>query len=161
MPIFQTKKDVDNLTELRKRKAELKAQLEKEKAELQATVLLVREDMKPANFIKHAVTGFLGIDQKSDQTEDSNAKPGLGWGLPLQLLADALIPNRRIANLIKTLGPAALIYAPKLAKKAGDAIPSKAAIYGTMRSKIAGLRSKLKKKNESPDLPEDDSHIFI
>lgn len=155
------KKDINNLAELQRRKAELKAKLALEKAEIIKTVQLVREDMRPANLVKNAVTSFLGLDDLKEETTGGGKIAG-ALRMPLSILTDVLIGNRRLNFLVKSLTPVALDVAPKLVQKAGSMLPEPAAVYGKMRSGINRLRKRLHKKSMKKEEPAiDHDNLFV
>ena len=58
MTIFRTKADVDNLVELRRRRAVLAARIKTQRQELKGTIQDIREDLKPAQLIKNTLDAF-------------------------------------------------------------------------------------------------------
>lgn len=58
MTIFRTKADVDNLVELRRRRAILAAKIKTQREELNGTIKDIREDLKPAQLIKNTLDAF-------------------------------------------------------------------------------------------------------
>ncbi len=58
MTIFRTKADVDNLVELRRRRAVLAARIKTQREELNSTLKDIREDLKPAQLIKNTLDAF-------------------------------------------------------------------------------------------------------
>jgi len=153
-------KDINNLAELQRRKEVLKAQLAREKAELIYTVHLVREDMKPENLVKNAVSSFLGIDDMKETPVGGKIAGALR--MPLSILTDVLIGNRRLNFLVKSLTPAVLDIGPKLVQKAGDMLPEPGAIYGKMRESVAGLRKRLHKKSMKKEEPaHENDNLFV
>ncbi len=153
MTILKTKADVDNLSELRKRKADLKAKLDAEQAEIKEVWQEVRSDLQPKHIIGNAVKSMLGLPDKPETAADEAA---LGWASqlkgPLQLASNLFVRDPRVALLLK-VAPLTVAYLPGLARKAKEIAPDKKDFLGLLRRGVAGLRKKLKRKN--------DVHLFI
>lgn len=143
MKLLKTKTHVDNLDELRQRKAIVKARLDAEQAELQATWKEIRSDLQPRKLMANFAESLLGAS-------DSSGKTGFASNLqgPLRLAADLLIGNARTRLFLKIATPLVLTYLPRLTQKArGISLnKSKAKIYSTLRKGVSGLRSQLKRK---------------
>lgn len=157
MTIFKIKKDIHSQEELQRRKAKLKAQIDREFAEMQETMKLVREDLRPINVVKNAMNSFLGRDHQSANpntdliSEDIGKRIGNIQG-PIRMITNVLVRDPKIAFLLKTVGPVILALAPKLAEKAGDALPNRSEVYSGLQRRIAALRKRLrrKKRTETP-----------
>ena len=145
MNILMTKTHVDNLKELRRRKAELKTRLEAEQAEIRTDWQELRTELRPSKLMANFAQSLLGT---SDQAGASGFTAGLQG--PLRLATDLLVGNTRARVILKIVTPLVLTYLPKLAQKAKSITldKSKAKVYGTLRKGIAGLRSQLKRKKE-------------
>lgn len=155
--ILKIKKDIHNQAELQRRKAELKAQMHREFTEIQETMKLVREDLRPVNVVKSAVNSFLGRDKQSANTNTDLISGDIGNRInnfqgPIRMITNVLVRDPKIAFLLKTVGPVILALAPKLAEKAGEALPHRSEIFSGLRRRVAGLRKRLrrKKKEELP-----------
>jgi hypothetical protein len=144
-----------NLQELQRRKTELKAQIEREQAELQETVRQIKDELTPANIVRKAITSLWKKDDTSSPATSGNLPGGgdAGMSVPVQLLVDLLIGNPRIATLVKQFAPVLIAAVPRLVRKAGDAMPDKAKVYGTMSKGIHSLRNRLRRKRNKA-LPE-------
>jgi hypothetical protein len=105
---------MNSLAELRRRKAELKAQIEQQSGDLKKTVAEIRTEFEPAQLLKKALGGVFGLSK--DETNE--VSPGVLNSLPapLAFLADLLIKDPRLALLAKLIVPVALKYWPKRAK---------------------------------------------
>ena len=150
MNILRTKTHVDNLRELRQRKAELKARLDAEQAELREDWRELRAELRPNQIIAKFTQSLLGT---SDQTQAGSTGLAASLQGPLRLASDMLIGNTRTRLLLNLLTPLVLTYLPRLTQKVrGISLDkSKAKMYGTLRKGIAGLRSQLKrKKTDAP-----------
>jgi hypothetical protein len=139
-----------NLQELQRRKAELKAQINQEQAELQETVRLIKDELTPANIVRKAITSLWKKDDKNAPSAGSGGESGMN--LPVQLLVDLLIGNPRIAAVVKQFAPMLIAAVPRLVRKAGDALPDKDKVYGNVRNRISGWRSRLRKR-KTKELP--------
>jgi len=167
MTILKIKQDVHNLAELQRRKAELKAKMDQETAELKGTLELVKEDLKPANFVKSAFFSLIGLDGKP-KTDNTPALPGsehpikrLGRNLPIQLITILLIRDPRLKLLLQYATPVAMEVGPDLWEKASNSIPSRESMVHSMRHRLANLRQRLP-NNDAPTihsnaLPEPDT----
>ena len=158
MNILKTKTHVDNLNELRKRKAELKARLETEQADLKAEWQELRAEMRPGKLMASFAQSLLGSPEKG--ATGSSGLPSTLSG-PLQMATDLLVGNARARVLLKIVTPLVLTYIPNLVQKAkGITLDnSKAKVYGTLRKGIAGLRGQLKRKKEDAPPQTDTSDI--
>lgn len=137
---------IHNLKELQRRKEALKGQIEQEKGELQETVRRIKDELTPANMIRKAVTTFL--NPPATDAPDGPPQPGQKLVAPVQMLVDLLVRNRVAAGLLRQLAPAAIQAIPKLAQKAGDALPDKAVVYENLRKRVAKLRNRIHPKKE-------------
>jgi hypothetical protein len=147
MKILKTKTDVDNLRELRQRKAALKAQMEAEQAELRAAWQEARANLEPMKIAGDVAQSLLGIGESKGGSS--------GLPAPLHLATDLLIGSARTRLLVKLLAPLALNYLPQLAQKAKDfsLTETKSTAYSTLRKGIAGLRSQLRRHKNAPESP--------
>ena len=147
MNILMTKTHVDNLKELRRRKAELKTRLEAEQAEIRTDWQELRTELRPSKLMANFAQSLLGT---SDQASAGASGFTAGLQGPLRLATDLLVGNTRARVILKIVTPLVLTYLPKLAQKAKSITldKSKAKVYGTLRKGIAGLRSQLKRKKE-------------
>jgi hypothetical protein len=175
----QKNQTMNNLAELQRRKAALQDKLEQQRRELKGTFIELRKEIEPANLLKKAVTGALGLSA----TQPTDAQPGILGKLPpaLSFLADLFIKDPKWALVLKWLAPAAMKYLrrPKKEKVAPlqelspdqlptegilegelleDAllegtgkIPVKAKIYGQLRRGISSLRGALHKNDKTPE----------
>jgi hypothetical protein len=160
MTILKIKQDVHNLAELQRRKAELKAKIDQETTELKATLELVKEDLKPANFVKSAFFSLIGMDGKN-KTEQAPASPGnehpikrLGRSLPVQLITNLLIRDPRLKLLLQYAAPVAIEMGPDLWEKASNSIPSRKSMVHSMRQRLAKLRNRLPHNDHPNTLPD-------
>lgn len=143
MKLLKTKTHVDNLDELRQRKAIVKARLDAEQAELHSAWKEVRSDLQPRKLMANFAESLLGASESSGKSGFVSNLQG-----PLRLAADLLIGNARTRLFLKIATPLVLTYLPRLTQKArGISLnKSKAKIYSTLRKGISGLRSQLKRK---------------
>lgn len=152
MKILTTKADVDNLRELRQRKAELKARLVAEQAGIRETWQTVRTDFEPSRLVGTVAKSLLGISDKSATATDQSAL-GMAAGLqgPLKMATDLFVRDPRIALLLKFVAPLAVAYWPHIIRKAKKITPTKAGMYGSLRKGVAGLRKQIRrKKSDTP-----------
>lgn len=150
MNLLRTKTHVDNLRELRQRKAELKARLYAEQSELREDWRELRAELRPNQIIAKFTQSLLGT---TDQMQAGSTGLAASLQGPLRLASDMLIGNTRTRLLLNLLTPLVLTYLPRLTQKVrGISLDkSKAKMYGTLRKSIAGLRSQLKrKKTDAP-----------
>jgi len=147
MKILMTKADVDNLSELRQRKAELKARIAAEQTEIRDTWQTVRTDFEPSQLIGTVAKSLLGISGKpataADQTALSMASDLQG---PLKIATSLFVRDPRIALLLKFVAPLAVAYWPHIIRRAQKLTPTKTKMYGSLRKGVAGLRKQLKRK---------------
>ena len=146
---------MNSLTELRRRKAEVKAKMALQRSELKATMLEIRTEIEPANLLKKAVGGFFGAAKPKENTPESAV---LGRIPPfITFLTDLLVKDPKIAMLVKLLAPMAIKFFPTLVagKSAkNDAavegeLPKKSNVYGSLRRSVTTLRKRLQKKDAS------------
>ncbi len=147
---------MDNLAKLKLQKAELKAQIEQERYEIKSTMLEIRAEIEPANLLKKAVNGVLGLSKNKIGDE----KTGLTGQLPapLSLAVDLLVRDPRLSLAVKWIAPLAMKYLPKLipSRKAHSleiaekpvSKPMKVKLYSRLRSGISSLRRRLRKSEE-------------
>lgn len=154
MTILKIKSDVDNLDELRRRKAALKEKLDAEQTEIKEVWQEVRSDLQPGEIVGQAIKSMLGLSGKSENPADEAA---LGWAArlngPLRVATNLFVRDPRVALLLKVVTPLTVAYLPGLARKAKEIAPGKKDLIGVLRKGVSGLRNKLKKKN--------DVHLFI
>ena len=154
MTILKIKSDVDNLDELRRRKAALKEKLDAEQTEIKEVWQEVRSDLQPGHIIGRAVKSVLGI---SSQPENDVDEAALGWASqlkgPLKIVADLFVRHPAASLLLKVVPPLTVAYLPRIARKVKEIAPGKKDLIGVLRKGVSGLRNKLKKKN--------DVHLFI
>lgn len=167
MTILKIKQDVHNLAELQRRKAELKAKMAYETAELKDTLELVKDDLKPANFVKSAFFSLISMDGKP-KAKQAPALPAndhpikrLGRSLPVQLITNLLVRDPRLKLLLQYAAPVAMEIGPDLWEKASNSIPSRKSMVHSMRRRLANLRKRLP-NNDAPTilpnaLPEPDT----
>lgn len=139
---------MDELIELRRRKAALKAKLEQQQKDLKATFGEIRDEVEPTNLLKKAVSGAFGLSKTKDGETGKLTEP-------LAFLTDLLIKDPRLAFLIKTVAPMAMNFLPKKAaekskdfdkKEEGQTEkPIKTRILGQIRRGVSALRTQLKK----------------
>ena len=150
---------MNSLTELRRRKAELKARMVQQRSELKTTMLEIRAEIEPANLLKNAVRGIFGGKAKENQgnTPESDVLGRLpSW---VTFLTDVLVKDPKMALLVKLLAPMAIKFFPTLVagKSPGKGsevngyVPEKSKIYGSLRRSVATLRKRLQKKETPPD----------
>lgn len=147
MKIIKTKTHVDNLQELRQRKAELKNRLDAEQMELRADWQELRADLRPSNIIADFAQSLLGSGP-SDHLGSGARSSMADWQGPLSLATDLLVGNARARLILKVATPLFFTYLPLLtqrAKRISFKNP-KTKVYGTLRKGIASLRSQLKQK---------------
>jgi hypothetical protein len=150
---------MDNLSELQRRKAELKGRLEQQRIELKKTFLEVREEIEPSTLLKKAVGGLFGSFKNKEKGDQSGILDQLP--APVAFIADLFIKDPKWRLLIKLIAPTAIKLFPKLApgKIAASTddpnaeTPVKAKIYGNLRQSIVALRGRLRKKSKEP-VPE-------
>jgi hypothetical protein len=146
MKLLKTKTHVDNLRELRDRKAQLKTRLDTEQNELRANWQEVRANLQPsqiiANFAQSLFSGSAGQPGKEASGLAANLQG------PLQIATDLLVGNARARLILRVVTPLFLTYLPALAKRAkGVSLDkSKAKLYGSLRKSVSGLRNQLKRK---------------
>lgn len=157
MNILKTTTHVDNLRELRQRKAALKTRLNAEQSELRATWQELRSDLRPSHLMANFAKSLLG---PSEQPGTSGMAANLQG--PLRMATDLLIGGSRTRLLLNIALPLVLTYLPNLTQKVkGISLnKSKAKVYGTLRKGIAGLRSQIKRKKDVP-MQELDAGDFI
>jgi hypothetical protein len=154
MKMFKTKSDVDDLRELRQRKAELKLRIEAEQVEIRSAWQDFRANMEPVKIAADVAQSLLGFS-------DSNGKSSLLLA-PLRLAADLFIGSSRAKLLFTLAAPLALTYLPQLTNKIkGFSLKeTKPKIYGALRKGVAGLRSQLRrKKADAPSETEADDIV--
>lgn len=149
---------MDNLQELRQRKAELKNRLDSEQAELRADWQELRADLRPSSIITNFTQSLFGgpSERSAQGTRGSMAD----WQGPLSLATDLLVGNARARLILKVATPLFFTYLPLLtqrAKRISFKNP-KAKVYGTLRKGVASLRNQLqrKKSDASNELEEGD-----
>ncbi|HRI59888.1 MAG TPA: hypothetical protein PK228_09195 [Saprospiraceae bacterium] len=150
MNILKTKTHVDNLNELRQRKAELKARLDTEQAEIRADWQELRSELRPSKLMANFAQSLLNPPDQAGAGASGFASSLQG---PLRMATDLLIGDTRSRVLLKIVTPLVLTYLPKLAQKVkGISLDkSKAKVYGTLRKGVAGLRSQFtRKKRDAP-----------
>lgn len=141
-----TKTHVDNLRELRERKAELKTRLDREQAELRADWKEVRANLQPSQIIANFTQSLFG--GPSEQPMSGARGSMANWQGPLELATDLLVGNARARLILRVVTPLFLTYLPNLAQrtKGLSLDKSKSKIYGTLRKGVASLRTQLKRK---------------
>lgn len=150
MKLLKTQTHVDNLNELRRRKAEVKVRLDREQAELRAEWQEVRTELKPARLMANFAKSLLSPSEPNVPGPGGVATVLQG---PLRMATDLLVGNARMRVLLKVLTPLVLTYLPQFSQKIGNMSfqKSKAKLYGTLRQGVSGLRSQLhRKKAEAP-----------
>ncbi len=148
-----TMTDVDNLAELRRRKALLKTKLETERQELQATLQELRENLTPAIIARQVIGSFFQGDQKEEETEKKGLA-AVNWQGGLRLVTSLLVRDPRASFLLNNVAPIALRLAPKIWEKANDVLPSRTKIFGSMRKRVGKMRARFQEV-------EDDSAWFV
>lgn len=159
MKLLKTQTHVDNLNELRRRKAEVKARLDREQVELRADWQELRSELKPGRLMASFAKSLL-----SPSESGSSGPGGIGSVLqgPLRMATDLLVGNARMRVLLKVLTPLVLTYLPRFSQKIGSMSfqKSKANLYGTLRKGVSGLRSQLnRKKTEAPSSENTDESV--
>ncbi|MEO6039612.1 MAG: hypothetical protein ABIQ93_14455 [Saprospiraceae bacterium] len=134
--------DVDNLAELRRRKAALKERLEMERSELQATVKELRENLTPATIARQVVGSFFQGDQPAGEGKKGLA--GVNWQGPLRLATSLLVRDPRASFLLYNVTPFVLRTAPKIWRKASDALPTREKVFGNLRLRVRRLRARFR-----------------
>ena len=154
MTILKTKADVDSLSELRRRKAELKLKIDVEQVEIKEAWQDVRSDLQPKHLLGRAVKSMLGISTEPENDVDEAA---IGWASrlkgPLKIVADLFVRHPAASLLLKVVPPLTVAYLPRIARKVKEISPDKKSLFGALRKGVAGLRKKLKKNT--------DIHLFI
>ncbi|MBC7774926.1 MAG: hypothetical protein H7246_05755 [Phycisphaerae bacterium] len=150
---------MDSLIKLQRRKAELKAQIEQERNDLKKTFLEIREEIKPANLLKKAVSGALGFSKKKTGEESSSVLSQLP--APLSFVVDLLVRDPKWALGLKLLTPVAIKFWPKFGKSKKPSLKEnlenapeksvKVKIYSRLRQGISTLRNKLRKAEKTPE----------
>ena len=161
MKILTTKADVDNLSELRQRKAELKARITAEQAEIRETWQTVRTDFEPSRLVGTVAKSLLGFSDKPGTAADQGAL-GMAAGLqgPIKVATDLFVRDPRIALLLKFVAPLAVAYWPHIIRRAKKLTPTKTKMYGSLRKGVAGLRKQLKrKKSDTPQAADTEDII--
>lgn len=138
---------MDNLAELRQRKAELKVRLLAEQAELRTTWQELRKDLRPNEFMVDFAQSLFGKSGLSDSLGLSSKLQG-----PLRLATDLLFGSSRSKVLLNVAMPFILTHLPRLTQvvKGISFNKTKSNVYGTLRKGIAGLRSQIKRKKDVP-----------
>ena len=141
---------MDKTTQLQRRKAALEAQNEQQRADVKETFREIREEIEPANLLKKAVGGALGLSPR----KPGEPHPSILRHLPapVSFLVDILVRDPKWALGLKLLTPVVLKFWQRPEKKQGDVLgkklPStsiKTKVYGKLRSGISNLRAKLRK----------------
>ena len=135
--------DADNLAELRRRKAVLKARLETERSELQTTVQELREHWTPATIARQVLGSFFDSDQ-AEGTDKKGPLAGINWQGPLRLATSVLVRDPRASFLLNNFAPFALRMAPKIWQRASKSLPSKTKVFGTLRLRVRKLRARFR-----------------
>ncbi len=139
----------DNLAELQRRKAALKARMEQERTALKVTFQEFRQEIEPANLLKNAVKSTFGFGGKTPDEADSGLLGRLPG--PLRLVADLFIRDPRAAFVIKFVAPTALKFLPQI-------LPDKEQLkqlkpWQQLRKGVSSLRNRLRKNKDKPEDP--------
>ncbi len=147
MKILTTKTDVENLRALRQRKAELKIRMEQERAALVQTWQEVRADMEPSKIAANVARSLLGLSSGPRTGVAGPTDSAALLQLPLKLATDFFLTGRT-RMLVNLAAPLVLSLLPKLTQKARSISFSgaKTKTFGALRRRVAGLRSRLKRK---------------
>ncbi len=149
---------MDNQAKLQLRKAELQAKIAQQQEAIKKTLLEVREEIEPSKLLKKAVGGALGFAPAKPGEE----KPGFLDRLPapVSFLLDLMIRDPRWSFLVKMLAPVALHYLPGRGKSPETEpqepvveSPPKTNIYGRLRKGVSALRTQLRGKEKTPEIP--------
>lgn len=142
---------VDNLEQLRQRKAALKTRMDVERTELMATYQALRAEMEPAKLVTNVARSLLGIKEKATDKTSGITDFATRFSGPMKVVADLLVREPRIRLLVKYIAPLIITYLPQVARKARDITPEKAEIYGFLRQGVTGLRKKFHKKRTAAE----------
>lgn len=142
---------MNNLRELRERKAELKIRLQAEQSELRADWQELRADLQPSQIIANFTQSLFG--GPSEQPMSGTRGAMANWQGPLELATDLLVGNARARLILKVVTPLFLTFLPNLAQKTkGISLDkSKAKVYGTLRKGITSLRGQLKRRKKTSE----------
>ena len=158
MTLLKTTTKVDNLEQLRQRKAALKAKLDAEQADLLAGYQVLRTELDPTKLLTNVARSLLGMSETG--AAKASGEPGLSsrFSGPLQVVADLLIREPRMRFLFKYIAPLLISYLPQRVRRAKEITPEKAEVYGFMRRSVSGLRKQFHRKKttateEEPQLP--------
>lgn len=153
MKLLKIKTKVENLDQLRQRKAELQSRIKSEKAEILASWQEIRGDLEPGKIIANAAQSLLGFSEQPGGGKSGAAARLQG---PLQVATNLLVRSPQTRLLLELAVPLILTYLPRITKKVkGISLDkTKVKMYGTMRKGIAGLRKQLhrKKNNVMPEM---------
>ncbi len=159
MTLLKTTTKVDNLEELRQRKAALKARLDTERTELIASYQALRSEFEPAKLVTNVARSLLGIRKKDTGKTGEGTDFATRFSGPMQVVTDLLVREPRIRLLFKYVAPLIITYLPQVVRKAKDITPEKAEVYGFLRQGVAGLRKKFHKKKAAPDETTDEQPV--
>lgn len=152
MNIFISREKIDSLEELRRRRAELKAQIDQQRDELENTVSDLRRDFRPARLIRTIAADFFKPDTLVKDDEKSGFASNMKF--PLQLASELLVRDPRIAIALRVVTPLVVKYLPELASlasRARDAVPGRAELLSALRNNVSKLRKKLPGKKHKID----------
>ena len=144
---------MDSLSELQRRKAELREQVERQREGLKKSFSEAREGLEPGALLRKGLSNLFTSEK---------SKPG-GEKLtgPIAFLADLLLKDPRLAFLVKTVAPVAVgFFSKKTGEKKGGteqaerqppaeeppARPLKARALGQLRRGVGAFRGFLKKE---------------
>lgn len=159
MKLLKIKTKVENLDQLRQRKAELQSRIKSEKAEILASWQEIRGDLEPGKIIANAAQSLLGLSE-----QPGRGKPGAAMRLqgPLQVATNLLVRSPQARLLLELAVPLVLTYLPRIVNKVkGISVDkTKVKLYGTMRKGVAGLRKQLHRK-KSDVTPETENEPVL
>lgn len=153
---------MDKQAELKRRKAELKAQIETQQAEIKQTIQDIRAELEPSKLLKRAVGGALDITPKGENAPLFPKLPP-----PLSLALDLLVRDSRWAMGLKLIAPVAMKMLPALLRRSekpktpeleapkeeeAPQTPLKVRASRQLRNAISAIRKSIRKKDD--DQPE-------
>lgn len=150
---------MDKLSQLQRRKAELKAQIEQQRLELKETFAEVRKEIEPGILLRKAVSGALGFSKKKTSDDVSGVLRQLP--APVAFVVDLLAKDPKWALGLELIAPLAMKLLPNpdvpgepAAERDLEASPRKsvkAKLYGRLRKSVSSLRSRLRDTGNSTE----------
>lgn len=112
--MFRTKADVDNLAELRRRRAALAERMKEQRKELNQTYQEIREELKPNRILQHTLDAF--AKPADHGILGAILQNPTGLRLVTDFAITALFPNIRGVRVVRALAPAVLQSIPGLVR---------------------------------------------